>query len=149
MSSTTSSVIFSGTYERSLDAKKRVTVPARWLSREEAEFHCVLDPRRQFLNVLPPDEFALIEQKLVEGGLPAKNRQEFMRRFYGGSHLVSADKQGRLLLPESLCSSADLKDQAVLVGTGRRFEIWNPDRWSAFHAKGEEEFQKIADEIGL
>lgn len=149
MTPTSSSVIFSGTYERSLDAKKRVTVPSRWLSHEGAEFHCVLDPRGQFLNVLPPEEFAQVEQKLVESGLPAKSRQEFMRRFYGDSHLVSADKQGRLLLPEALCQPTDLKDQAVLVGTGRRFEIWNPNRWSNFHAKNEEEFQKIADEIGL
>jgi len=143
------SMIYSGTFDRVLDAKKRVTVPACWLQGEEDVFHCVLDPRGEFLNVLPPQEFAKVEQKLIEGGWNPRQRKEFMRRFYGGSHLLKADKQGRLLFPETFCVAANLKDQIILVGTGTQFEVWSPDRWTQFHAKGEEDFRKIADDIGL
>ena len=39
------------------------------------------------------------------------------------------DKQGRILLPGVLREFADITKDAVLIGVGRRIEIWSKDRW--------------------
>ena len=41
------------------------------------------------------------------------------------------DKQGRILLPESLLTHAALDKEAVVIGAGNRVEIWSKERWDA------------------
>jgi len=149
MSTESTSVIFSGTFERSLDVKKRVTVPSRWLSGVEQEFHCVPDAAKHYLLILPPQEFARVEDRLIEQGLALRERQKFLRGFYGSSHVVATDKQGRMLLPEPLCQVAGLSESVLLIGTGRRFEVWNPARWAAENPADTEDYLRIAGDVGL
>jgi len=42
---------------------------------------------------------------------------------------VEFDRAGRILIPQFLREQANLKDQAVVVGQGKRFEIWAPEFW--------------------
>jgi len=41
------------------------------------------------------------------------------------------DSQGRILLPKELRSYAELTKQAVILGQGNKFEIWNETAWDA------------------
>ena len=41
------------------------------------------------------------------------------------------DSQGRILLPKELRSYAELTKQAVILGQGNKFEIWNEKAWDA------------------
>lgn len=132
-----------------MDAKKRITVPSRWLADEEEEFYSVVDPREQFLIIMPAEEFANVENSLAERDVPAADRRKFMRQFYGNSQVVSADKQGRILLPEDHCRRAGLQENVVLAGGKSRFEIWSADRWSATKGEDTKTYQKVADLIGL
>ena len=144
------SIIYSGTFERSLDAKNRVTIPSDWLrGMEEPRFHSVVDPREQFLILLPPEEFAAVEQNMAAQDIPPAQRRTFLKKFYADSHTIHTDKQGRILLPEDHRNRAGLRENVVLTGGGRRFEIWNPERWNAFNAESAETYLKVADVIGL
>ena len=42
---------------------------------------------------------------------------------------VELDGHGRLLLPQELRKFANLDRSAWLIGQGRRFELWNEQRW--------------------
>lgn len=42
------------------------------------------------------------------------------------AHQLSFDPEGRVMLPAELIEHAQLADQALFVGRGRKFQVWNP-----------------------
>lgn len=142
--------LYSGTFERSMDAKKRVAVPATWLNKKEGEvFYVVPHPSREFLMVMPPAHFEEWEQRIQESNLSAEKKRKAIRQFYGAARSVNTDSQGRILLPEEHCSQVGLNGAATFVGSRSRFEIWNNERYARTAAEDEEIYKEVADEIGL
>ena len=41
--------------------------------------------------------------------------------------MLAFDREGRVNLPESYKKDADIKKEALFVGMGRRFRIWDPN----------------------
>ncbi len=83
--------------------------------------HCLL--------VYPLPEWEIIESKLIE--LPSLNRQArlMQRLLIGHATELEMDGQGRILLPAMLREFAGLKKKAVLIGQGKKLEIWDEDTW--------------------
>ena len=142
-------ISYAGTFERSMDAKNRVTIPAAWLEGGPASFHAIASPSGDFLIVMPPSEFDAMEDRIKSSGVPPQEQRRAIRQFYGQARALSADGQGRILLPEEQCSAASLKGEVVLVGGRSRFEIWNAARWAAIRAEDAATFQQVAELIGL
>ena len=63
-----------------------------------------------------------------------KEARQFARFFLAGAAQVEVDKQGRILLPASLRSFANLDKDVVLVGVGSRIEIWDKEKYEALSA---------------
>ena len=84
--------------------------------------HCLL--------VYPLPEWEIIETKLVE--LPSLNKTArlLQRLLIGHATELEMDAQGRILLPAMLREYADLKKKAVLIGQGKKLEIWDEDTWT-------------------
>jgi len=55
--------------------------------------------------------------------------RRYRRQVYSGAELCGLDRQGRILIPAHLRDYADLTREAVLVGAGDTFEIWDAARW--------------------
>jgi len=83
--------------------------------------HCLL--------VYPLPEWEIIESKLIQ--LPSLNRQArlMQRLLIGHATELEMDGQGRILLPAMLREFAGLKKKAVLIGQGKKLEIWDEDTW--------------------
>ncbi len=143
------SISYAGTFERSLDAKKRVTIPAAWLNGGANAFHAIPSPSGDCLIVMPPEEFDSIEGRIQQSGIPAAECRKAIRQFYGQARAISADAQGRILLPEEQCEAIKLKGEIVLVGGRSRFEIWNEKRWATVSAEESKTFHQVAELIGL
>jgi len=143
--------VYSGTFERSLDAKKRVTVPAKWLDGGEQDFQVIRNPQPDSpcLIVMPPEEFAQMEGRIQGSDLPAPRKRKAIRQFYSSAHAVTSDKQGRILLPEEVCSQAGLTSEVVLVGSKSRFEVWSKQHWQAAVSEDQEAYLEAAELIGL
>lgn len=144
-------VIFSGTYERTLDAKNRVTIPSVWVDFGVTEFQVVPSSGREerYLIVMPPWEFARVEEKIMGTNWSASEKQKAIRRFYTSARMVVLDKQGRLLLPEEHCQWAGLGQEVALLGAKDRFEIWDAGRWKRSVEADEEKTAAILSEAGL
>jgi MraZ protein len=144
----TTGPLYFGTFERSMDAKKRVAVPSQWLAKEEGEtFFIVPHPSGEFLIVLPPEEFMKMEAEA--NNLPPQQKRVFIRQFYGAARQVCTDKQGRILLPDEYCQKANLESEAVFTGLRSRFEIRNKTRHDQTNSDELSAYQEAADAIGL
>ena len=124
---------FRGINNIAVDAKGRMAMPARY--RERLLEGCggrlvVTVDRDHCLLVYPLPEWEVIESKLIE--LPSLNKQArlLQRLLIGHATELEMDAQGRILLPTVLRDFAGLKKKAVLIGQGKKLEIWDEDTWS-------------------
>ncbi len=141
---------FRGINNITLDAKGRMALPARY--RERLLESCggrliVTVDQDHCLLVYPLPEWEVIEEKLIN--LPSLNKQSrlLQRLLIGHATDLEMDGQGRILLPAMLREYAGLKKKAVLIGQGKKLEIWDEDTW----AQSQEEWVAAvqADEGGL
>ena len=138
-----------GTFERSLDPKKRVAVPSAWVEREGQELLVVPHPYEGYLLVMERAELERWEQKFLESKLPPAQQRQAIRKFYASVRQVATDKQGRILLPAEHCDWAGLNNDVVFLGARSRFEIWAKDRYQAMNSAAEDPYRRAAEEIGL
>lgn len=142
--------LYAGTFERAMDAKKRVGIPSVWLGKKEGdEFYAVLPPDGGFLMVMPAAELMAYGQKFEQSDLPPPEKRVAIREFYGGARRLLTDGQGRVLLPEEHCAAAGLKSAVVFVGGRSRFEIWDKDRYAVTAEQSKEAYRRAALAIGL
>ncbi|MFZ4116643.1 MAG: division/cell wall cluster transcriptional repressor MraZ [Chthoniobacterales bacterium] len=143
------SLIYAGTFERVMDGKHRVTIPAAWLAQGISEFHAIPNPSEECLIVMPPHEFQAIEERIHQSGAAAIERRKAIRQFYSRARAINADAQGRILFSEEQCNALKLQGEIVLVGGRSRFEIWNAKRWHAVANEEHDSFRNVANLIGL
>ncbi|MCK4834193.1 MAG: division/cell wall cluster transcriptional repressor MraZ [Gammaproteobacteria bacterium] len=123
---------FRGINNIAVDAKGRMAMPARY--RERLLESCggrlvVTVDQDHCLLVYPLPEWEIIEEKLIS--LPSLNKQSrlLQRLLIGHATDLEMDGQGRILLPAMLREYAGLKKKAVLIGQGKKLEIWDEETW--------------------
>jgi MraZ protein len=118
--------MFRGNHPTRVDEKGRLKVPA--------EFKRVIDDKysTQFYitsldgksaQIYPFEEWERIEQKLA--GLSTFNptKKRFLTRTNYWGQVAEMDNQGRLLLPQLLRDSAQLKGEVAVMGYLNRLEV--------------------------
>ena len=123
---------FRGINNLALDTKGRMAMPSRYRDRllEGCGGRLVITVDRDHcLLVYPLPEWEIIESKLVE--LPSLNKQArlLQRLLIGYATECEMDGQGRILVPTMLRDFAGLKKKIVLIGQGKKFEIWDEAAW--------------------
>lgn len=116
-----------------LDAKGRMAMPARY--REQLQQSSVsqvivtIDTESPCLLLYPLPEWEIIEQKIQ--ALPSFNKtaRRIQRLLIGHATEVELDANGRLLLPPLLREYAQLDKKIMLVGQGKKFELWDEQQW--------------------
>lgn len=141
---------YAGEFRHSIDEKNRITIPSRWRRNGPEDFILLPEATHQFLLVMSLTEFAKMSSAAeMNEKVSAANRRVFLRQLHSRAQHASADRQGRLLLPEELCQKVGLKNEVALVGNRGRFEIWNLQRWKRAHEEELATYQHVAMEIGL
>lgn len=142
--------IYSGIFERALDEKNRVTIPAKWVSEGDNCFFLAPGPKKKFLMVLPPSEFVRIESLFMEGSTKSlAEKRAAIQHLQRATEEANVDKQGRMLLPERLAASFELSGEIMLIGNKERFEIWNKAKWAEFEQANAPIFEDVIEEVGL
>lgn len=100
----------------------------RLLERCEGRLVVTVD-RDQCLLLYPLPDWEEIERKLMR--LPTLNEhaRRLQRLMVGHASDVELDGHGRVLLPPKLREFARLDRNAILIGQGTRFELWDEQRW--------------------
>ncbi len=132
-------MVFTGTYEHSIDSKMRLAIPSelRGLFRKEAEESEADDKvglyvtmgENQALCLYTDKGFDQLAESLNASELDADALLEFEQVFYSLSKHREMDKQGRVRLPEDLLEMAGLGSDVVLIGVKDHLEIRDRDAW--------------------
>ena len=120
--------MFMGSYDHSLDAKGRMTIPSKFREALGDKFVITKSPD-PCLCIYDLPSWERFVQKL--SGLPYNTRKqrELVRFFMSSATEVEPDKQGRILLPQKLRTHAHIEKNVVLLGVGARIEIWDPETY--------------------
>ena len=124
--------MLTGEYNYAIDTKGRVTIPQKY--RED------LGDRLYITKGLDGCLFVLSEQQWKEfeskiGDLPLSKARDLQRFFFSGACDVEPDKQGRVLIPQSLRDYAGLNKDVTVIGAAVRAEIWDSARWAEYNAR--------------
>nr|WP_206026584.1 division/cell wall cluster transcriptional repressor MraZ [Rubrivivax benzoatilyticus] len=118
-----------------LDAKGRVTVPARWrdvlMSTVQGQM-VVAKNHAGCLTLYPRPVWDAFEAELVR--LPLKY-EGWRRVFIGSATEVEIDAASRVLVPPELRAWAGLEREVVFMGVGDKFELWDKARYEAAEAQ--------------
>ncbi len=139
-------------YDCKIDAKGRLVLPSKIKSNfpEDAGNEVVL--RMAFepcLILYPMVEFRKTYQKIAGLNEFNKEHRALQRNFFSSVQTVEIDSAGRILIPKQMLQYAGLEKDAMVVGTGLRVEIWNPDRYSDQSIEDPEELSQLAEKYLL
>lgn len=126
--------MFRGIHSINLDPKGRLAVPTRYRDRlqldAEGQLVVTIDTESACLLLYPLPEWEIIEAKIQS--LPSFNPQarRIQRLLIGHATELEMDNSGRILLPSLLRDHAKIDKKIVLIGQGKKFEIWNEETWN-------------------
>jgi len=139
-------VLLTGTYERTLDEKLRLSLPKTLREALSSEKQLVLTPGTDgSLSLFPGKIFASLAERLAERSPTGHDVRAFSRLLYAQSHSVEIDTQGRIRLPLELARLATLEGDVVLLGVGDRVELWNKSRWDTYLSDLQPRYDQLAE----
>jgi MraZ protein len=146
--------MFRGNHPTRVDEKGRLKVPA--------EFKRVIDEKysNQFYitsldgkvaQLYPFEEWERIEQKLAALSTYNPTKKKFLARVNYWGQTVEMDGQGRLLMPQLLRDSAQIKGEVAVTGNLTFLEVRNLEayRQEMETEKFTPEDEKTLDELGI
>ena len=125
--------MFRGATKVTIDAKGRLAIPTRYrdrlTTRSNGQLVVTVD-RDYCLLLYPYPDWEEIERKLIR--LPSLNKQarRLQRLMVGYATELELDGNGRILFSRELREYADIERQAILIGQGNKFELWNDEIWN-------------------
>jgi MraZ protein len=125
---------FRGTYQHTLDAKHRLTIPARFRDDFEEGLVAVkgVDPCVELWRVSEYE--AHVEAATQNYAAMSPELRQTLRLMQGSAFDTTPDKVGRVGLTAQLMQHGGLEKDVVLVGTGRCIELWDRARWDQVEA---------------
>lgn len=142
--------MFSGASSHVLDAKGRAVLPAKFRYRLGERF-MLTRGMGGCLWVFPEEEWRALEEKLASLPLTGRNGLALQRFFLGSAVECEVDGQGRVSIPAFLREVAQIEKEMVVVGIGRRIEIWARAVWEAYNAEdlSDDRIQDMAGEMEI
>jgi MraZ protein len=126
--------VFRGVNGINIDVKGRMVMPTRYRDRLQQDSHgtvvLTIDTEERCLLLYPISAWEEIESKLAI--LPSFNSaaRRIQRLLIGHATETEIDSHGRILLPALLREYAGLTKSAMLVGQGKKFEVWDEKHWN-------------------
>jgi MraZ protein len=144
-----------GRYEYSLDSKNRLAIPPKFRDALKAEkgdrFYLTSGLEGCLYLFLPSQWTRLLDNDLQAFSLPDKEQERaFKRKFFSEATDVELDAAGRVLVPAYLKEHAGLKSGVLVQGAGKRAEIWDAARWTAYtKAKVEPAYKLVSKSLEI
>ena len=127
-------MVFRGTFDYSLDAKNRLTVPARYRTALSGGVVLAMGLER-CIALWTPAGYDEYTQASLAGFHPLSPEAQKLKRFFAANSLeTELDAAGRVMLPAFLIEHAGLEKEVVVTGSGDALEIWSRATWAQYNA---------------
>jgi len=126
---------FHGTFEHTLDAKNRLTVPSKFRSTLAGSVFLVRGAE-PCLSLYPAETYdAMAQAALARMNPLSSQKREFSRLFYANAMSMELDAAGRIMLPPKFMERAGIRSRDVVVaGAGDCLELWDRATWESYDA---------------
>ncbi|MDR2481932.1 MAG: division/cell wall cluster transcriptional repressor MraZ [Spirochaetaceae bacterium] len=141
----------SGGFNNTLDDKGRVNFPARLRGGFSGDILVITRGLEKCLYLFPPPAWKDFEEKLEQPAFMSRDWRKIQRHFLGWATESEIDKSGRLTIPQSLREYASLTHDVIVMGLGKRVEIWDAVIYKETQGEkdGGQELEDIAEKCGL
>ncbi|MBI4651853.1 division/cell wall cluster transcriptional repressor MraZ [Candidatus Desantisbacteria bacterium] len=142
--------MFMGEYQYTIDEKGRLSIPAKFRETLDVKGEKRLVITRGMdhcLFVFPGYEWQIWENKIKSLPVTQASARSFVRIMLSGAFEAELNKQGRILIPQSLRDYAEIKKDAVIIGISNRMEIWDKARWGTYVECSEKSLEEISEKL--
>jgi MraZ protein len=125
---------FRGTFDYTLDAKNRLTVPARFRA-VLSEGVVMAKGTERCVAMWVPSAYDAYTSAALEGLHPLSHEAEKLQRFFAANSVeTELDSAGRVMFPPFLLEHGGLQKDVVVTGAGNRLEVWDRTGWQDYNA---------------
>jgi MraZ protein len=141
-------VAFRGTFDYTLDAKNRLTVPAKFRA-SLADGVVLAKGIERCVAIWTPKDFDAYTAAALEGMHPLSPQAEKLNRFFSANSLdAELDSAGRVMIPAFLLEHGGLEKEVVVTGAGSRLEVWDRATWADYNAALSSDVSDITAALG-
>jgi MraZ protein len=143
---------FSGKFKLTLDPKKRINIPSgiRKVLPQESDGKLVFTQGFEgCVWMFPETEWKRLTKELTALNSFNLEVRNFIRVFVGPAQTLNMDSQGRVLLPETILSMANIEKDILLQGTLSNWELWNPELYENYLKSNNVTIESLAEQINF
>ncbi len=135
-----------GEYHHNIDTKNRLIIPSKF--REEIGDRLIVTRGLDgCLFVYSLDKWSDISSKLDTLSFTKRDARNFTRFFLSGATMCEVDGQGRIVIPPSLISYANISKECTIIGVNDRLEIWATSKFKFIMSDNLEEIEKSCENL--
>jgi MraZ protein len=132
-------LIFRGTFEHALDAKHRLTVPAKYRAALSGGVVVALSPETEpgtprTIALWTPEAFENYANAALVGTSPLSPKaRDLKRMLYNNAWEQELDSANRVMIPAPAMQYASLDKEVVVTGSGECLEVWDRAAYGAYN----------------
>lgn len=144
--------MFRGRFEHAIDAKGRLSVPAKFrdalIAHFDGDTNLIVVPNDRCLEVHPLKRWETIEEHLRQTSMFDDAMRKLGRLYMSRARDVELDSAGRILLAPDSRRDAALERDVLLVGMGFPFfEVWDRKRFEEYERSEQHELPALYDKL--
>ena len=139
---------FRGNYEHSLDAKHRLSIPARYRAPFSDGLVLSKDSDACIAVWTPEEHESTVAQALAGKNPLGRDFKRIQRYHQSNSFDIELDSSGRVTLPPPLLTHAGIEKEVVVAGVGNHVEVWGREAWHADQQALDGDIGEVTESLG-
>ncbi|MDD3903026.1 MAG: division/cell wall cluster transcriptional repressor MraZ [Sphaerochaeta sp.] len=143
--------MLTGEFFNTIDEKGRILIPSRLRNALDGDALYITKGLENCLWLMLPADFEELANTIMneKGAMFNRKLRILQRGMIAPAQLCEFDKVGRINIPPSLRESANLqlKEESVLLGTGKYLELWNKNDYETYNQESMSEFLDAAQSL--
>lgn len=123
--------MFFGSYQHTLDAKGRMTIPSR-MKDEVGSILFIMKGFDGCISVYKEEDFQNKMNELKKLPFNQLDSRDYIRAELSSVVDLEVDDVGRVLLPKKVLQAYNIGKKIMIVGMLDHFEIWDLDAWNDY-----------------
>ena len=136
---------FFGTYQRTLDEKKRLQIPSKLVKEMPLRFY-VLKGFEGCLSVYEEAEFEALLAKLDSLNYFDPTARAYVRVSAASAAELEVDSHGRISISTEMAARYHLESEVTIIGALNHFEIWDSAAYQKYSEEANARYEQLASE---